>query len=149
MPRRMCFPSAVRRDPAIDAWFDHCFGALPYRSLRFEHEHLPDTAQYQAVGTVNYPNEHAYTRITEFRHLTGQEHTGTSIVREYPQAEGDPPGYRVHESATPIEAARPTEHEESGKGLPAGVNPASDRTSARTARTVIVTSPCHIDAGPL
>ena len=74
----------------IDAWFDHCFGALPYRSLRFEHEHLPDTAQYQAVGTVNYPNEHAYTRITEFRHLTGQEHAGTSIVREYPQAEGDP-----------------------------------------------------------
>jgi UDP-galactopyranose mutase len=74
----------------IDAWFDHCFGALPYRSLRFEHEHLSNTAQYQAVGTVNYPNDHDYTRITEFRHLTGQEHSGTSIVREYPQAEGDP-----------------------------------------------------------
>jgi UDP-galactopyranose mutase len=42
------------------------------------------------VGTVNYPNEHAFTRITEFKHLTGQQHTGTSIVREYPQAEGDP-----------------------------------------------------------
>jgi UDP-galactopyranose mutase len=39
---------------------------------------------------VNYPNRHAYTRITEFRHLTGQAHLGTSIVREYPQAEGDP-----------------------------------------------------------
>lgn len=74
----------------IDAFYDHRFGALPYRSLRFEHEHLPDTARHQAVGTVNYPNEHAYTRITEFRHLTGQAHTGTSIVREYPQAEGDP-----------------------------------------------------------
>jgi UDP-galactopyranose mutase len=74
----------------VDAWFGHCFGALPYRSLRFEHEHLPAVAQYQPVGTVNYPNDHDYTRITEFRHLTGQEHEGTSIVREYPQALGDP-----------------------------------------------------------
>ena len=74
----------------IDAWFDHCFGRLPYRSLRFEHEHLPLIDRYQAVGTVNYPNEHAFTRITEFRHLTGQDHSGTSIVREYPEAEGDP-----------------------------------------------------------
>ncbi len=74
----------------IDAFFDFCYGHLPYRSLRFEHEHLPATAQYQQVGTVNYPNEHAYTRITEFRHLTGQTHAGTSLVREYPQAEGDP-----------------------------------------------------------
>ena len=74
----------------IDAYFGHRFGALPYRSLRFEHEHLPGVAQFQPVGTVNYPNDHAYTRITEFKHLTGQPHTGTSIVREYPQAEGDP-----------------------------------------------------------
>ncbi|GIX25912.1 MULTISPECIES: UDP-galactopyranose mutase [Caldimonas] len=74
----------------IDAYFNHCYGKLPYRSLRFEHEHLPDVPQFQAVGTVNYPNDHAYTRITEFKHLTGQTHTGTSIVREYPQAEGDP-----------------------------------------------------------
>ena len=74
----------------IDTFYGCRFGALPYRSLRFEHEHLPGTVQYQQVGTVNYPNEHAYTRITEFRHLTGQAHAGTSIVREYPQAEGDP-----------------------------------------------------------
>ena len=74
----------------IDAWFDYRFGALPYRSLRFEHEHLPDVTQFQETGTVNYPNDHAYTRITEFKHLTGQKHSGTSIVREYPQAEGDP-----------------------------------------------------------
>lgn len=74
----------------IDAYFDHCFGKLPYRSLRFEHEHLEGVEQYQPVGTVNYPNVHAYTRITEFKHLTGQRHTGTSIVREYPQADGDP-----------------------------------------------------------
>ena len=74
----------------IDAYFDYCYGHLPYRSLRFEHEHLPYVGQYQEVGTVNYPNDHAYTRITEFKHLTGQQHAGTSIVREYPQAEGDP-----------------------------------------------------------
>ena len=74
----------------IDAFYDYRFGPLPYRSLRFEHEHLPSVAQYQAVGTVNYPNDHAFTRITEFKHLTGQAHTGTSIVREYPQAEGEP-----------------------------------------------------------
>ena len=74
----------------IDAYFDHCYEPLPYRSLRFEHEHLAGTEQYQPVGTVNYPNDHAYTRITEFKHLTGQQHAGTSIVREYPQAQGDP-----------------------------------------------------------
>lgn len=74
----------------IDAYFDYCYGRLPYRSLRFEHEHLPNCARYQEVGTVNFPNDHAYTRITEFRHLTGQLHGGTSIVKEYPQGEGEP-----------------------------------------------------------
>lgn len=74
----------------IDAYFDFCFGRLPYRSLRFEHEHLQNVEQFQPVGTVNYPNDHAYTRITEFKHLQGQQHPGTSIVREYPQAEGEP-----------------------------------------------------------
>ena len=72
----------------IDAFFDFRFGPLPYRSLRFEHEHLVAVARYQSVGTINYPNDYAYTRITEFNHLTGQGHTGTSIVREYPEAEG-------------------------------------------------------------
>ncbi|MEX8517043.1 MAG: UDP-galactopyranose mutase [Leptothrix sp. (in: b-proteobacteria)] len=74
----------------IDEYFEHCLGRLPYRSLRFEHEHLAEVAQHQPVGTVNYPNEHAYTRVTEFRHLTGQPHSGTSIVREIPCAEGEP-----------------------------------------------------------
>ncbi|MOA37650.1 UDP-galactopyranose mutase [compost metagenome] len=59
--------------------------SLPYRSLRFEHCHLPQ-AQYQPVTTVNYPNEKSYTRITEFKLLTGQQHFGTSIVYEYPCA---------------------------------------------------------------
>lgn len=74
----------------VDAYYGHCYGHLPYRSLRFEHEHLAETGQYQRVGTINFPNEHDYTRITEFKHLTGQSHSGTSLVREYPQAEGDP-----------------------------------------------------------
>jgi UDP-galactopyranose mutase len=74
----------------IDAYFEFCYGRLPYRSLRFEHQHIADAERYQPVGTVNYPNDHAYTRITEFKHLTGQQHAGTSIVREYPQSEGDP-----------------------------------------------------------
>lgn len=74
----------------IDGYFDHQFGRLPYRSLAFEHEHLSDKAQFQPVGTVNYPNDFAFTRITEFKHLTGQAHAGTSIVREYPKSEGDP-----------------------------------------------------------
>ncbi|WP_425258334.1 UDP-galactopyranose mutase [Rubrivivax sp. RP6-9] len=72
----------------IDEYFGHRYGALPYRSLRFEHAHLPGVAQHQPVGTVNYPNDHAYTRITEFKHLTGQQHAGTSIVREIPCAMG-------------------------------------------------------------
>jgi UDP-galactopyranose mutase len=74
----------------VDAYFGYCFGRLPYRSIRFEHEHLPGTPRYQSVGTVNFPNDHDYTRITEFKHLTGQKHEGTSIVKEYPQDEGDP-----------------------------------------------------------
>jgi UDP-galactopyranose mutase len=73
----------------VDEYFDFRFGELPYRSLRFEHEHLAGTELFQPVGTVNYPNDYAFTRITEFKHLTGQVHGGTSIVREYPQSEGD------------------------------------------------------------
>lgn len=68
----------------LDALFDYRFGELPYRSLRFEFEHLPQ-ARFQPATTVNYPNDEDFTRITEFKHLTGQTHPGTSIVREYPQ----------------------------------------------------------------
>ncbi len=73
----------------IDAFFDFRYGKLPYRSLTFEFETV-DTPVFQPTGTVNYPNDYAYTRITEFKYLTGQEHTRTTIVREYPRAEGDP-----------------------------------------------------------
>ena len=74
----------------IDEFYDYKFGKLPYRSLRFEHQHLENTEQYQSVGTINYPNDFEFTRITEFKHLTGQQHPATSIVREYPTVEGDP-----------------------------------------------------------
>lgn len=73
----------------IDAYFDHRFGRLPYRSLEFRFE-TRNEEWAQPVGTVNYPNEQAYTRVTEFKHLTGQEHPRTSLVYEYPRAEGDP-----------------------------------------------------------
>lgn len=74
----------------IDEYFRCCYGKLPYRSLRFEHEHLPGEEQFQPVGAVNYPNDHKYTRISEFKHFTGQRHPGTSIAREYPEADGEP-----------------------------------------------------------
>ena len=74
----------------IDGYFDCRHGRLPYRSLRFDHQHLESVDRFQPVGTVNFPNDRAYTRITEFKHLTGQQHPGTSIVREYPMADGDP-----------------------------------------------------------
>ena len=73
----------------IDSYFNYCYGRLPYRSLEFRFE-THDTDFYQSTGTINYPNEHPYTRITEFKYLTGQKHHKTSIVYEYPQAEGDP-----------------------------------------------------------
>ncbi len=73
----------------VDAFFDNCYGKLPYRSLEFKFE-THDTKVFQPTGTVNYPNDYAYTRISEFKYLTGQEHSKTSIVYEYPQAEGDP-----------------------------------------------------------
>lgn len=75
----------------IDAFFDYRFGKLPYRSLVFEHEHLPGTELFQEVAVYNYPGpECIHTRITEFRHLTGQRHSGTSIVRESSSGTGDP-----------------------------------------------------------
>ena len=77
----------------IDEYFDHRFGPLPYRSLEFEHrsQPTPDGELVQPVATLNYPAyETPYTRITEYRHLTGQEHTHTTVAIEHPRAEGDP-----------------------------------------------------------
>jgi UDP-galactopyranose mutase len=73
----------------IDEFFHYRYGKLPYRSLHFDHQ-THDRPLYQPAPVVNYPNEHAYTRITEFKYLTGQEHPKTSVVFEYPRSEGDP-----------------------------------------------------------
>jgi UDP-galactopyranose mutase len=73
----------------IDEFFNYRYGILPYRSLDFQHE-THDTPVFQSAPVINYPNEHLYTRVTEFKYLTGQEHTKTSIVYEFPKAEGDP-----------------------------------------------------------
>jgi UDP-galactopyranose mutase len=73
----------------IDEYFGHRFGKLPYRSLRFDHRTL-DREWFQEVGTVNYPQTEDFTRITEYKHLTGQAHPRTTITYEYPSAVGDP-----------------------------------------------------------
>ncbi len=74
----------------VDEYFGYSMGRLPYRSLRFEHETLP-VAQAQPVGVVNHPDpDTPYTRITEYKHLTGQRAPVTSITREYPADVGDP-----------------------------------------------------------
>jgi UDP-galactopyranose mutase len=84
------YPSAkVVYTGPVDEFFDYRFGPLPYRSLRFEHQ-THDTDRFQPAAVVNYPNDHGYTRITEFKHLTGQKHERTSIVYEYPTDEGEP-----------------------------------------------------------
>ncbi len=73
----------------VDEFFDFRYGKLPYRSLHFEHQ-TRNQEWVQPVAVINYPNENLYTRVTEFKHLTGQEHAKSSLVYEYPRAEGDP-----------------------------------------------------------
>ncbi len=73
----------------IDEYFGFRFGDLPYRSLRFDHVTL-DTEWHQPVAVVNFPQTQDYTRVTEYKHLTGQEHSRTALTYEYPSAVGDP-----------------------------------------------------------
>ena len=74
----------------IDEYFDYCFGKLPYRSLQFQHMTL-NQEWLQPVAVVNYPDESVpFTRITEYKHLTGQRAPKTSITYEFPSASGDP-----------------------------------------------------------
>jgi UDP-galactopyranose mutase len=73
----------------VDEYFDWSLGPLPYRSLRFEHVTL-DREQFQPVAVVNYPQSEPYTRITEYKHLTGQKSPKTSLTYEFPTDIGDP-----------------------------------------------------------
>lgn len=73
----------------VDEYFNYCYGKLPYRSLEFKFETI-DAEVFQPTGTVNYPNEQLYTRISDFKYITGQKHPKTTVVYEFPKAEGDP-----------------------------------------------------------
>lgn len=79
------FPSArtVYSGP-IDEFFDYKFGPLPYRSMKFV-EKTVDAANVQSVGTINFPAEHDFTRVTELKHLTGQTTSRTTLLYEYPR----------------------------------------------------------------
>jgi UDP-galactopyranose mutase len=92
VPERL-HPERLVWTGSIDAFFSHRLGRLPYRSLRFELEtrRTPGGRLVQPTGTVNYPHERIpYTRVTEFRHLTGQSAETSTLAYEYPSAEGDP-----------------------------------------------------------
>ena len=87
--REAVFDQLIFTGP-LDEYFDHRYGKLPYRSLAFRHVTM-DREWYQPVGTVNYPDEATpYTRISEYKHLTGQTVGKTTITYEYPRADGDP-----------------------------------------------------------
>ena len=86
---RVTYDHVVFTGP-IDEFFGHRYGKLPYRSLRFQHETI-DRPRHQAVAVVNYPDEAVpFTRVTEYKYLTGQEAAVTSVTFEHPAAEGDP-----------------------------------------------------------
>ena len=68
----------------IDEYFEHRFGELPYRSLAFRFQDYPSAA-VQPVGQINYPNDFAFTRTTEFKYLTGEVAPTTTVAEEYPE----------------------------------------------------------------
>ena len=93
------FSGPVIYTGAADALFHHAFGRLPYRTLDFSFETYPQT-EYQPYGTVNYTVSEDYTRITEFKHLTGQILPGVTTIakeysREYTGGEGEIPYYAI------------------------------------------------------
>lgn len=100
----------------IDYFFDYQYGRLPYRSLNFVFENY-NKEYYQLSGTVNYPNDYDFTRITEFKHLTGQVTPTTTIVREFPQdyvVDVNLPYYPIKNSANKVLFRK---YLEAGKGL--------------------------------
>jgi UDP-galactopyranose mutase len=96
LAREIDFRDLIYTGP-IDEFFDYRFGPLPYRSLRFKHKNYKREF-FQPVAVVNHPNRHRYTRVTEMKHLTGQQHPSTSVIYEYPTWDGDP-YYPVPQSA--------------------------------------------------
>ena len=88
LQKEVAFREMIYTGP-VDSFFDYRYGKLPYRSLEFKHE-THDVEVFQEAPVVNYPNGQPYTRVTEFKYLTGQVHKKTGVVYEYPKAEGDP-----------------------------------------------------------
>jgi UDP-galactopyranose mutase len=88
LPSDVSYRNIIYTGP-IDSYFKHQFGKLPYRSLEFEFLTIAKQF-YQSTGTINFPNDYEYTRVTEFKHLTGQQHAQTTLCYEFPRAEGDP-----------------------------------------------------------
>jgi UDP-galactopyranose mutase len=88
MKRTIRYRQVIFTGP-IDEFFGYRYGKLPYRSLSFKHVTL-NKRWHQSVAVVNYPQTNDYTRVTEYKHLTGQRHSKTSITYEYPSDEGDP-----------------------------------------------------------
>jgi UDP-galactopyranose mutase len=82
----------------IDSYFKYQLGRLKYRSLNFSYQTV-DQQYVQEVAVINYPNDFDYTRTTEFKHLTGQNHHQTTIMYEFPSSTGDP-YYPVKNSET-------------------------------------------------
>ena len=98
----------------VDEFFDYQFGKLPYRSLEFKHE-THDAEFFQCAPVINYPNDYLFTRVTEFKYLTGQRHPKTSIVYEFPKSEGDP----YYPVPQPRNAELYRQYHELAKALPA------------------------------
>lgn len=97
------FEGKVIYTGALDELFDFEFGELPYRSLDFKFEYK-EVQNYMIKPVVNYTVSEDYTRITEFKQLTGQEVDGTTIMKEYPKqcsfANGDIPYYAINNPST-------------------------------------------------
>ena len=88
LPKTLRYEHLVYTGP-IDAYFNHCFGPLPYRSLRFAFE-THKVERFQNAAVVNYPGNEPFTRVSEFKHITGQQHPWTTIAREFAGDAGEP-----------------------------------------------------------
>lgn len=87
--KRFSFRRIIWTAP-VDEYFGFRYGKLPYRSLNFRHETL-DREWALPTGTVNHPAEETpFTRVSEYKWITGQQHPKTSVTYEFPSAEGDP-----------------------------------------------------------